>query len=137
MLPDSITTLILDEQARQAGRFVKNVEMCQYLAKLGERAEILADSAQGRCRAVVAYYCNDLATKQAYISLVLVDPRDRGLGLGRALVGCVLDMARQRGFASCRLEVAKDNEAARKVYLSLGFRHAASRPEKDLLEIGL
>jgi ribosomal protein S18 acetylase RimI-like enzyme len=137
MLPESIRALILDEQARQANRFVDDVELDAYLAKLDDRAEILSDSADGRCRGFVAFYCNDHAMKQAFITLVLVDPRDRGLGIGRALVRRVLDLAKRREFTSCRLEVAKHNHAAHAMYLSLGFRAVEERAHKVLLEIGL
>jgi ribosomal protein S18 acetylase RimI-like enzyme len=137
MLPDSVRSLILDEQARQASRFVEGVEIHGYLDKLAAKAEILSDCAGGRCRGVVAYYCNDVATKQAYISLVLVDPRDRGSGIGSALVLCVLDLARRRGFTSCRLEVARRNAAAYAMYRSLGFRLAEARGDKELLEVDL
>lgn len=137
MLPEPIALLILEEQARQSNRFVAGVELGPYLAKLGDRAEFLADSAEGRCRGVVAYYCNDFATRQAFISLVLVDPRDRGSGLGRTLVECVLGIARRRGFVTCRLEVAKFNEAAQGLYGALGFRVVESRIDKHLMEIVL
>ena len=137
MLPESIASLIIDEQDRQSNRFVEDADIHRYIAKLGEKAEILSDSLEGRCRGVVAYYCNDFTTRRAYISLVLVDPRDRGSGLGRALVDCVLGIAKRRGFASCRLEVAKHNEGAQKMYGALGFRLVESRPTKDLLEVDL
>ncbi len=137
MISDSIKSLIIDEQSRQAGLFVEHVDLDEYLDKLEARAEILADSAEGRCRGVVAFYCNDHATRQAYITLVLVDPRDRGMGIGRSLVGDVLELAKQRGFASCRLEVTKRNEAARAMYDSLGFRLVEDRQDRQLMEIGL
>jgi ribosomal protein S18 acetylase RimI-like enzyme len=136
-LPESIRSLILDEQARLDNHFIEGVDLDAYLAKLGDSAEILSDSAAGRCRGVVAFYCNDATTRQAYITLVLVDPGDRGSGLGRALVGGVLDIARRRGFTSCRLEVAKRNDIARAMYLAIGFRVIEDRTEKDLLEIAL
>ncbi len=97
MLHDSIKSLILEEQARQNGLFVQYVDMDTYLAKLGAIAEIVSDSIGGRCRGFVAYYCNDMDTKIAFISLVLVDPRDRGLGLGQALTAFVLSVAKQSG----------------------------------------
>jgi ribosomal protein S18 acetylase RimI-like enzyme len=135
MLPESIKSLILAEHTRQANRFLEDVDLDEYLAKLGDRAEILSDSAAGRCRGFVAFYCNDHATKQAFITLVLVDPRDRGLGIGRALVGCVLDLVKRRGFTSCRLEVARRNTVAHAMYVSLGFRVVEDRAHKDVLEI--
>ena len=135
MLSESIRSLILDEQARQGNRFVEDVDLETYLVKLGDHAEILSDSAGERCRGIVAFYCNDQTTKQAFITLVLVDPRDRGLGIGRTLVAGVLDIARRRGITSCRLEVAKRNDTAHAMYLALGFRVIEDRAHKDLLEI--
>ena len=136
-LPDAITALILDEQARQQDRFVEGVDFETYLAKLGERAELLSVAEGPRCRGFVAYYANDQAAKQAFITLVLVAPEDRGLGLGRSLVTCVLDIVKRRGFTSCRLEVAADNTAAHAMYRQLGFHTVEHRAGKDLLEIQL
>ena len=137
MLPETIRSLILDEHARQEHRFLDDVDLDEYLAKLSSKAEILSDSAEDRCRGFVAFYCNDQEIKQAFITLVLVDPRDRHLGIGRALVKCVMDLAKRRGFASCRLEVAKRNEVARAMYLSLGFRVVDDHGHKELLEVVL
>lgn len=137
MLCDSIKSLILEEYGRQGSGFVEGVDLDLYVAKLGEKAEIVSDFIAGRCRGFVAFYCNDMNTKQAYITLVLVDPRDRGLGLGKSLVASVLEMARRRGFSSCRLEVARRNELANAMYLSMGFRMVEDRAQKLLLEIGL
>jgi len=137
MLPEPIRSLILNEQTRQENRFIEDVDLEAYLAKLADRAEILSDNVAGRCRGFVAFYCNDESTKQAYITLALVDPRDRGLGIGRALVACVLDLARRRGFTSCRLEVAKHNEVVHAMFLSMGFRVVEERAHKHLFEIGL
>jgi [ribosomal protein S18]-alanine N-acetyltransferase len=137
MLPESIRSLILDEQVRLQNRFLEGVDLEAYLAKLGDRAEILSDSAGGRCRGFVAFYCNDASSRQSYITLVLVDPIDRGTGLGRSLVAGVLEIARRRGFSSCRLEVAKHNQAAHAMYRSIGFRVVEDRGGKDVLEIAL
>lgn len=137
MLSDLIKSLVLEEQARQSNRFVEGVGVNEYLVRLGERAEILSDSVDGRCRGLVAFYCNDRGTKQAFVTLVLVNPLDRGLGLGAALLSCVLSMARSRGFTTCRLEVARENEAAQALYRSLGFRPVGERSGKDLLEVAL
>ena len=137
MLCDSITSLILEENRRQGDRLVDGVDIDAYLAKLAAYADIVSESLAGRCRGFVAFYCNDMATRQAFITLVLVDPRDRGNGLGRALVACVLEIAKRRGFTSCRLEVGKSNQTARAMYLSLGFHVVEDRAAKELMEISL
>ncbi len=137
MLPEPIHSLILEEYARHGDRFIDAADVPGYVAKLGERSEILSDIAGGRCRGFVAFYCNDESSRQAYITLVLVDPRDRGAGLGRALVGGVLEIARRRGYTSCRLEVARHNAGARAMYDAIGFRLVEDRGSKDVLEIAL
>lgn len=137
MLPETVRSLILEEQARQQNRFIEGTDVERYLAKLEERAEILSDCVADRCRGVVAFYCNDHATKQAFITLVVVDPRDRDLGVGRALVNGVLALARARGFTTCRLEVTQHNQVAQAMYASLGFRVVASNVSRNVLEVSL
>lgn len=137
MLDLAIKTLIFEEQARQSNRFVDGTDLDAYCHKLGERAEILADTQAGQCRGFIAFYCNDFSSRQAYITLVLIDPEHRGTGLGRTLVEAVLAVARRRGFATCRLEVRRSNDAAFAMYQSLGFRVVDDRREKYLLEVDL
>ena len=137
MLSEPIRSLVLEEQSRQGNRFIEGVDLDRYFAKLDAHAEILSDCTAGRCRAVVAFYCNDLSTRVAFITLVVVDPRDREHGVGRTLVHAALELARGRGFTSCRLEVARDNDAAQSMYRSLGFRLVQSNVAKDLLEVEL
>lgn len=134
MLTDEIKTLIRDEQARQHDRFVVGVDLDGYLRQLDERAEVVSDLDGRRCRGFVAFYCNNLATRQAYITLVLVAPQDRATGLGRTLVTRALDLCRQRGFTTCRLEVRDDNAVALAMYQALGFATVEQRDGKHLME---
>lgn len=136
MLSDQIITLILEEQTRQNGLFIQ-CDIDMYLQKLGSRAEIVSDSIDGRCRGFIAYYCNDIESKKAFITLVLVDPKDRGLGLGQALTTFVLNIAKHRGFTSCLLEVNKNNQTAYKIYIAQGFHLVEERGEMLLLEVDL
>ncbi len=137
MLPEPLAALIRAEQARQQDRFVEGVDFETYLAKLGEQAEILSVAEGTRCRGFVAYYANDQVSKQAFITLVLVAPEERGRGVGHSLVACVLDIVKRRGFTSCRLEVAANNTAAHAMYRQLGFHAVEHRAGKDLLEFKL
>lgn len=137
MLTDAIKTLIFEEQARQAGRFVAAADLDAYLDKLGAHAEILADTQGNACRGFVAFYCNDVTTRRAYISLVMVAPSHRGSGLGRALITGVLEICRQRGFTACGLEVRSDNVAARRMYAALRFAPVGERAGTLVLECAL
>ncbi len=137
MMTPAITALILDEQARQAGHFIEGIDLNAYLEKLGARAEWLTNTVADRCRGFVAFYCNDLVSRRAFITLVLVAPEDRASGLGRALVTGVLEICRQRGFTSCRLEVRQDNAAALGMYRALGFSTIEERGTTHVLELAL
>jgi GNAT superfamily N-acetyltransferase len=57
----------------------------------------------------------------AFVTAVYVAAEWRKRGLGRAVSAAVIDWARRRGFASIRLHVADWNDAARRLYESLGF----------------
>jgi GNAT superfamily N-acetyltransferase len=57
----------------------------------------------------------------AIVTAVYVAPEWRTRGLGRAVSAAVIDWARQLGVDSIRLHVADWNDAARRLYESLGF----------------
>ncbi|WP_372802263.1 GNAT family N-acetyltransferase [Paracoccus seriniphilus] len=47
--------------------------------------------------------------------------REMRQGTGRALIGALVELARQRGMGGLRAEVQKSNRGARQFYASLGF----------------
>jgi putative acetyltransferase len=56
---------------------------------------------------------------------VYVRPRYRGIGLGRMLVQVLLERAAQAGYSSVLLDTLDDMDAARTLYVSLGFQEVA------------
>ncbi|MFJ4221094.1 GNAT family N-acetyltransferase [Curtobacterium luteum] len=58
----------------------------------------------------------------AYLSLLAVDPRTQGLGLGRDLLRAAVDAASRAGHARCVLHALEDNAPALGLYRSAGFR---------------
>lgn len=134
MLTEAIKTLIRDEQSRQGGRFIDAGDLDAYLQKIDERAEIVSEPDGARCRGFVAFYCNNLVTRRAFITLVAVAPQDRQSGLARRLVTRALDICRERGFVSCGLEVRADNAPALALYNGLGFATVSEQDGRRVLE---
>ena len=62
------------------------------------------------------------------IYVIAVDPDFQGRGLGRQLVLAGLASLWDRGVSAGMLYVDHDNEAARKLYFSLGFARRPRRP---------
>ena len=56
-----------------------------------------------------------------YLYSLWVDPRVRGRGLARRLVGTALDWARRSGVRTVTLRMALDNSVARSLYEGFGF----------------
>ena len=63
---------------------------------------------------------------------VAVLPAWRGQGLARRCLLRVLDRGQQEGFQQCKLDFFQGNTPARKLYESLGFRHAATFTSPEL-----
>jgi len=76
-----------------------------------------------------------LVVDEAHITTVAVDPERRHQGIGRKLMLELLELAGARGMTCSTLEVRAGNEAALKLYESLGYVRASCRrmyyPDND------
>lgn len=64
-----------------------------------------------------------IAGKRAYLSHLIVVPRLRNRGIGKALVAAVVELAKKEGFLELSLGVDADNAIALSLYRSMGFTH--------------
>ncbi|HEX6843969.1 MAG TPA: GNAT family N-acetyltransferase [Actinomycetota bacterium] len=72
------------------------------------------------------------AADQAWVYDVTVEEDLRGRGYGRAIMQAFEREAATRGYARAGLNVFGDNEVARGLYESLGYREVARQMAKDL-----
>jgi ribosomal protein S18 acetylase RimI-like enzyme len=73
----------------------------------------------------VAYFRPSLWSEalECYLAELYVEPARRGQGLGRALLDAAIALARETGADYMCLATSEDDEAARSLYESSGFRN--------------
>lgn len=88
----------------------------------------------------VAAYCSFwLVSEEVHLNNLAVRPECRRRGLAQALLGHVLKEATTRGARRATLEVRPSNDAARRLYVAVGFRVEETRlnyytnPHEDAL----
>jgi ribosomal-protein-alanine N-acetyltransferase len=78
--------------------------------------------------AVVGYGMLSTGAGEAHLLNVCIAPEHRGRGLGRHLLGRLLDVARWNGAERVYLEVRPSNPLAKTLYESVGFHQIGRRP---------
>jgi ribosomal protein S18 acetylase RimI-like enzyme len=85
-------------------------------------------------RGLAIMYANDLATRRAFVSLLVVRPRSFRLGIGTKLIRSCLRHAKEKGMISIWLKSAPDNRRARRLYENAGFRATGRWKRKVVFE---
>lgn len=84
-----------------------------------------------------------VAADESEVLDIAVSPAARGCGIGKTLLGALLDGAKQRGAAACYLEVRESNAPAIGLYTGFGFRPVGHRknyyqkPREDAIVMAL
>jgi ribosomal-protein-alanine N-acetyltransferase len=81
----------------------------------------------GRDDDVEAYGIMQVAVSEAHVLNLCVEPVAHGQGVGRAMLRCLLQVARDHGADNAYLEVRPTNEHALALYRSEGFRTVGTR----------
>jgi ribosomal-protein-alanine N-acetyltransferase len=76
---------------------------------------------------LVAYSCFWVAAGEIHLMNIAVDPEARKRGLGRCLMGKLLQTGVEEGVRKIWLEVRPSNEAARALYSRIGFLEVGRR----------
>lgn len=76
---------------------------------------------------LVGHSVMSIASAEAHVLNVCVDPAWQGHGLGRRMVNRLLRVARDHGADTAYLEVRVSNETARSLYESAGFCEVGTR----------
>ena len=81
-----------------------------------------------------AFYANDSDTKNAYISLIAVQPKAQNLHIGKYLLNKCFEISKNHGMQNCMLEVKKSNCSAIKFYQANDFVFYSERDDSFLMK---
>lgn len=128
-----MTEIIPAEEKHAAG--IHKVE-CECFSRPWSENAVLSELSNGYSSLFVAVIGDEVAgwagleavLDEASVTNIAVLPKARGQGTGRRLTEALIEECRKKGLLSLTLEVRASNEAAIKLYESLGFKHLGVRP---------
>lgn len=103
----------------------------EYKEKVCQHAQILKAVYNGIIVGFVAFYANNIETKQAYITQIIVLKEYQNKHIGHMLLTKCFDYSRDVGMKECKLEVYNDNLNAIAFYKKNGFCFKENASEKS------
>ena len=122
MFFDQIEHMVKTEYSLSGRDFIDVDNVDNYVNKIKNKAELVAHIVEGVCVGFIAFYANDEAKENAFITMVMIRSDMRGRKIAGSLLTAVLENLKSRGFKFCNLEVKENNVNAIKLYESLGFK---------------
>lgn len=93
----------------------------EYAQKLAKFATVVVCESESETVGILVFYANDLQTRTAYISLIGVSEKWRGMRLGQRLLDYCVFVCENSGMEYLMLEVDADNVVAQEFYKKNGF----------------
>ncbi|MFU9813885.1 GNAT family N-acetyltransferase [Acinetobacter radioresistens] len=122
MFFDQIEHMVKTEYSLSGRDFIDVDNVDNYVNKIKNKAELVAHIVEGVCVGFIAFYANDEAKENAFITMVMIRSDMRGRKIAGSLLTAVLENLKSRGFKFCNLEVRTNNTNAIKLYENLGFK---------------
>lgn len=115
-------TMILAALETVADSFYNQAVDKRILAeKLAQHGIVVVGYIDDALAGVIGYYVNDMITKTAFLSVLVIRKEFQNCGIGSVLLTHFLNDAKRRGMQSSKLEVDICNEKAKAFYRRKGF----------------
>ena len=114
---------LINEHLKTDPKFLPSQEgeLNRYFAKIDQDAVFEKKYIDGELAGFIAFYANDYESKQAFITMVLVDERYRRKNVAKELLTHVFAVLKDQGFNQCGLAMRPHNFKALRLYQSFGF----------------
>lgn len=115
--------------------FSNNIVIKGLANKFAAFSEFIAIKIDGFYVGYIAFYCNDIEKKQAYLSMIIIHKSFQHLGLGKLLMDYMLSFVRLQNFISVKLEVNIENDYAIRFYKKYGFKEVSTNSSSHYLQL--
>lgn len=115
--------------------FSNNNVILSLADKFAELSEFVAIKIDEIYVGYIAFYCNDIENKQAYLSMIIIHKSFQHLGLGKILMDYMLSFVRLQKFISVKLEVNIENDYAIRFYKKYGFKEISTNCSSYFLQL--
>jgi len=122
MRPEDLDDVLVIERASFSMPWSRGAFLYELEQNRVARCWVMRESAR-----LLGYLCLWEVADELHITNIAVHPASRRQGVGRSLLGTVLEEARGRGLRLVVLEVRPSNLEARALYESFGFRVVGRR----------
>lgn len=114
---------------------INSVEKIAELAKkFSNSAVFIVAKYDSDVAGFTAFYCNDVNTKIAYLSMIIVVESYKGKGVGSLLLNDCINLCIEHRMSKLRLEVNANNDTAIKFYIKNKFIHIGNKGESYYYE---
>lgn len=116
----------------------KNIYFIEALSeKFFSNAEFYVALDEDEVFGFIAFYCNNIKEKTAFISMIIVNSISQGKGVGTLLLKKVISICNEKSFKTIRLEVDNNNKRAIGFYEKKGFKKIKSNENSSFYEFEL
>lgn len=100
---------------------ISDSEIEDYFSKIDSLSIFEKYYIENNLAGFVSFYCNNEESKEAFITMVLVDKSYRGRKIAKKLLTNVINSIKTKNFSKCSLEVEVKNINAIYLYKKIGF----------------
>ena len=132
-MKNKLIRLLTEENKHLKGLLI-NKPVEEYVDKIYENTSIIMHFEKGILAGFIAYYCNNIETKVAFLTMLCISEKFSGHGLGKLLLNASLENLKNKNFKKLELEVSNKNIKASTFYKKYGFKDSIINKETTIMK---